>query len=220
MLVWLVLGAALNVAVAWTIFAAGPTTLGRSQATLLGTSQATMDPTPHWPDMVITLTPWPKPMASKTAVMFGYTECQSAGIGVGGHIAGSLTFGEGPRLREMFAVSVGWPARAMRSVAACNLADFLTSPYQSIWLEGYELPTYWPGPRLSSSSGASLPTHLLWPGFLINTLFYASLVSGFWLVSGAVKRWRRHAKQLCIHCAYPVGDTAKPCPECGKPVQS
>jgi len=63
------------------------------------------------------------------------------------------------------------------------------------------------------------PTLALWPGFWINTVFYAAIL---WLVFAApfaLRRWRRIKRGLCPTCAYPIG-TSNVCTECGKPVKS
>ena len=65
------------------------------------------------------------------------------------------------------------------------------------------------------------PLAPIWPGFAINTVFYAAAV---WLLFAApikmrrVLRHRRRIKRgLCPACAYPIG-TSDVCTECGKPV--
>jgi hypothetical protein len=63
----------------------------------------------------------------------------------------------------------------------------------------------------------TLPLRLFWPGFAINTVFYAGIL---WLLLAApfaLRRWRRVKRGLCPACAYPVGDS-EVCTECGKPV--
>ena len=69
----------------------------------------------------------------------------------------------------------------------------------------------WPGllraPRV-------LPLYPIWPGFAINTIFYAAIL---WLLFAApftLRRWRRIRRGLCVRCAYPVGTNAV-CSECG-----
>jgi hypothetical protein len=65
-----------------------------------------------------------------------------------------------------------------------------------------------------------LPLRPIWPGFAINTLFYAGLL---WLLFAAPFALRRRfrggriKRGLCPACAYPVGDTTV-CTECGKAV--
>ena len=56
-----------------------------------------------------------------------------------------------------------------------------------------------------------------WPGFAINTIFYAAML---WLLFAApfqFRRYRRIKRGLCPACAYPVGSSGV-CTECGKPV--
>jgi hypothetical protein len=63
------------------------------------------------------------------------------------------------------------------------------------------------------------PTEPIWPGFAINTLFYAGVL---WLLFAgpfALRRRRRIKRGLCPKCAYPIGDSAI-CTECGAPVRS
>ena len=63
----------------------------------------------------------------------------------------------------------------------------------------------------------ALPLQPIWPGFAINTVFYAAL---FWLLFAApfaLRRRRRIRRGLCPKCAYPVGDSPV-CTECGAAV--
>jgi hypothetical protein len=68
-------------------------------------------------------------------------------------------------------------------------------------------------------SGAEFPTswRLLAVGFAINTLFYAALLWLLFAAPFALRRRRRIKRGLCPACAYPVGDSDV-CTECGKPV--
>jgi hypothetical protein len=69
----------------------------------------------------------------------------------------------------------------------------------------------------------ALPTHILWPGFLLNTLFWSAVIaSPFWLRRGFVawRSARRRRAGLCPLCGYARGgiNPQHPCPECGKSV--
>ena len=63
------------------------------------------------------------------------------------------------------------------------------------------------------------PTGILWPGFAINTIFYAAVVWLLFFAPFQFRRYRRIKRGLCPACAYPVGSSAV-CTECGKPVKA
>ncbi len=62
-----------------------------------------------------------------------------------------------------------------------------------------------------------LPCIPIWPGFALNTLFYAALAWGLWQVPLALRRRRRRAKGMCVRCGYDLKGLAAEagCPECG-----
>jgi hypothetical protein len=67
-----------------------------------------------------------------------------------------------------------------------------------------------------------LPVHPIFPGFAINTLFYAAILWVLFAFLGTVRRWRRIRRGQCVKCGYdlrgrPPGDGASStvCPECG-----
>ena len=70
----------------------------------------------------------------------------------------------------------------------------------------------WPQSDLRSlGMFASTP---IWPGFAVNTLFYAGVL---WVLSCgpfALRRMIRKRRGQCTHCAYPIG-TSDVCTECG-----
>ena len=61
-------------------------------------------------------------------------------------------------------------------------------------------------------SGVAKP---IWPGFAINTIFYAAMLWVVFFVPGMVKRRVRRRRGLCPACAYPIG-TSEVCTECGE----
>jgi hypothetical protein len=107
--------------------------------------------------------------------------------------------------REVFSPSFhahpGWPARAL------TIASHLTE-------SSYSCPYYL---RAGKYSFAYRP---LWPGFAINTIFYAAILWALFTVPGMIKRRRRIKRGVCVRCAYPVGTSSAVCSECGTPVQS
>jgi hypothetical protein len=66
---------------------------------------------------------------------------------------------------------------------------------------------------------AVLPVLPLWPGFAINTLFYAVIVWLLFAAPFALRRRIRIRRGLCPACAYPIGDS-EVCTECGKTVNA
>jgi len=75
------------------------------------------------------------------------------------------------------------------------------------------------GQRNEDSSGWEfLPAHPIWPGFAINTVFYALVL---WLLLAApfaLRRRRRIKRGLCPKCAYDLrgrGGSSGACAECG-----
>jgi hypothetical protein len=59
-----------------------------------------------------------------------------------------------------------------------------------------------------------IPFKPLWPGFAINTLFYAAILWGVFVAPFALRRRQRIKRGLCPKCAYPVGGSDV-CTECG-----
>ena len=62
-----------------------------------------------------------------------------------------------------------------------------------------------------------LPMTPLYPGFLINTLFYAAIIWLLFFAPFAAQRMLRRRRGLCERCAYQIG-TSPVCTECGSPV--
>ena len=62
-------------------------------------------------------------------------------------------------------------------------------------------------------------SRILWPGFAINTIFYAAMLWLLLAVPGFVRRRIRTRRGQCPACAYPIG-TSNVCTECGAAVKS
>ena len=104
-------------------------------------------------------------------------------------------------------VGAGWPAYALSCAEACPL-EFTDGVHL---IGGFQLPRSMESMRLSGP----VPLLPIWPGFAINTIFYAAIL---WLLFAApfkVRRWRRTRLGLCPACAYPVGES-ETCTECGR----
>jgi hypothetical protein len=73
--------------------------------------------------------------------------------------------------------------------------------------------------RASRSFTGLLPLRPIWPGFAINTVFYAGVLWLLFAAPFALRRRRRIKRGLCPKCAYPVGTSAV-CTECGAAVKA
>ncbi len=92
-----------------------------------------------------------------------------------------------------------------RKVTTWRDADLETSAVS------FDRPTW-----LGGSSLRLLPLRPIWPGFVVNTVFYAAIL---WLVIRghiAMQRHRRRKRGLCVTCGYDLrGNLTQGCPECG-----
>lgn len=70
---------------------------------------------------------------------------------------------------------------------------------------------------LPASRVKTLPLLPIWPGFAINTIFYAAIAWTLWRIPLHLRRHRRRTRGLCVKCAYSRAglSPAAPCPECG-----
>ena len=70
--------------------------------------------------------------------------------------------------------------------------------------------------RVFESQRIELPIRPLWPGFAINTIFYAAVLWVLFAVPVKARRWRRIKRGQCASCGYSLrGSGGEKCPECG-----
>ena len=80
--------------------------------------------------------------------------------------------------------------------------------HDTIPLSGWKLNRF--GPQ------DTLPLRPLWPGFAINTIFYAAILWLLFVAPFALRRSQRIKRGLCPKCAYDLrGGNHSACPECG-----
>ncbi len=156
------------------------------------------------------------------------------------HISRTATYRhplfESPRMDEVSPYWLRFPSAAYESGLIDNedrITDARGWPALTMWSE-YVWPPYGPpvpvkgGLRLTSPHSVTnfgpqlpraLPLRPIWPGFAVNTLFYAAIL--WLLMSGpfALRRFIRVKGGLCPACAYPRGQS-EVCSECGKALPS
>jgi hypothetical protein len=220
LVLFLLLGAIVNVAVAWGC------ALWSAQESW--ESVRALEAPQRWPAYLERLS-WPPPHSSSEHLELGLHRA-SIGVSIvsisGGDVFASCAR-EGPDTDKTF-VSMsrrlfGIPARAlsweMHGVRAGPRGMDMTKAAHS----AAGLRAGW---NVSELTGAidrgcdrRMPLMPLWPGFAINTIFYAAALWVIFAIPGTLKRLRRRAKGQCIHCGYDLrGQPAasNKCPECGK----
>ena len=124
----------------------------------------------------------------------------------------------------------GWPCLALRSSWESKLAN-PDSVNDWLWRANGKIACPF-GIKLSDrpepgsfdqASPRILPLRPIWPGFAINTVFY---VATLWLLFAApfrmhrvIRRRLRIKRGVCPACAYPIGNSPV-CTECGAAVQT
>ncbi len=112
------------------------------------------------------------------------------------------------RYREEFEVFMasGWPCRSHW----CGIDWGKTGWTTTLATGGLAVPA-------GNGRQCTLPFIPVWRGAILNSAFYASLLYVLFFGGQALRRWRRVRRGLCPACAYPIGTSAV-CTECGAPV--
>jgi len=104
---------------------------------------------------------------------------------------------------SVLSVRAGLPMRSLQGVRARG--------FGMVWRDGAFSP-----PRWAKTRFGFVPLRPIWPGFALNTLFYAAVL--WLLIPGpfVLRRFIRVKRGRCPACAYPMGQSDV-CSECGKP---
>ncbi len=198
--IFLLAGAVVNVAVAWGCALWSPVV-------------------PPWPYDEKNLfpwlspgTPWPRPVSPDWLPPsyggWGYGLWVSNGVFGGSPPRDRPTPKEQPTDYWLSVLRFGVPLRACE----CEYQTEIFEPYarKTTFVCCIAAPDHL---RPSNSFGI-IPLRPLWPGLVVNTIFYAVVL---WLLVGGLfvlRRIVRLRRGLCPACAYPMGGSAV-CSECG-----
>jgi hypothetical protein len=65
----------------------------------------------------------------------------------------------------------------------------------------------------------TIPLRIIWPGFAINTIFYAAILGLLFFAPGPIRRFIRVKRHRCAACGYRIAEGVGPvCSECGHPL--
>lgn len=107
-------------------------------------------------------------------------------------------------MTHLIRLSAGFPMYCCEGwLLAADIGGNPVAQLRGVWMHG----------RLTSPE-AFLPWLPRWPGFLLNSLFYAAILWLVWFTPGATRRAHRHRRGQCTACAYPLGE-GEVCSECG-----
>ena len=105
----------------------------------------------------------------------------------------------------------GWPLRSMMSTSILTFDPKTVGQAKSVQLVG--------GAEMDGvvdrfGAPRYWPLQPIWPGFAINSLVYAAILWLLFATPFALRRRRRIKRSLCPKCAYPFG-AGEICTECG-----
>ena len=188
----LLAGAVVNLAVAWGI---------RATSSLDGLRQEFVAPPWHVPlDTYASAAP---PGSIRGAPSVTRTESYEYGAGLALSVESRSDFG------ACFAVALGWPWRGLVMFTLVHSAGAVEVERGVLHL-GFAQTSNW---NLSYFDG-DYPVELLFPGFLLDTIFYATILA-LPLSLVPLRQRLRARRGRCPKCNYDLAGLDGPCPECG-----
>lgn len=213
---FLLIGAAINVAVAWGFvfavnctFTTDPMIYFGERHVWRGSEAAERG----WP---VAVDPsWGPPQEAGELRALGYTEF-NAWTTRNPVFREDRTVEASPDKNGVLGSRAGWPRRSLQTAE-------VFPPFSRDTSEGFEFVSWHAGIAWTRMFPGSawvfyLPTKPLWGGFVVNSAAYGlwtwMLACGF----GTFRRLLRRRRGLCPSCGYPAG-TAPRCTECGQSVR-
>ena len=192
LVVFLLLGAVVNVAVAW-----GCARWPRQALLIVGDKQD-----PSLQDIAW----WNEHVLESFARNVEYTY-EGSDIGIEMRSLFSATSQQRSAVSALRLTS-GWPARSL----AGELWDMIRPGQQARWLNREAA-------FIQINGRYAIPFRPIWPGFAINTIFYAAIFVILWLLTLSLftaRRVIRRKRGCCINCGYDLSHAEhEACPECG-----
>lgn len=115
----------------------------------------------------------------------------------------------------------GWPLRSMWGVVLeydANEQAYVMDPESALYFPQGFNPNQWAMIGAANTYPVTVvPLGLIGPGFAINTVFYTAVLWLSLVAPGRLRRWRRVRRGLCAACGYPIGSSDN-CTECGAAV--
>ncbi len=113
---------------------------------------------------------------------------------------------------QVWARQSGWPMPCLWSFCTSVGLD------QVVLHSSFRAPD-WISPTIDGSKvNRHLPTQPMWSSFAINTVLFGFILWLLFAAPFALRRWRRVRRGMCPKCAYPVGESDV-CTECGRAVR-
>ena len=204
LVVFLLLGAIVNVAVAWAIVLWTP-----QEPTVPG--MAVLPKPIPWPRPVPT--DWPAPQRQTSGETWGLSQLLTQAL------VQPLDAPRSPGAVSGWGMSLfqaGWPCRCVEAQVA--EVKRMGVPVRTDFRPAVKLPETLHFLRVREARYRVLPLRPIWLGFAINTLFYAAILWMLWLSPFVVRRVVRRKRGRCINCGYDLRGTSEGgggCPECG-----
>ena len=200
LVVLLLLGATVNVAVAWGLAGFYPATFDRTKSSLSDEARR-----------------WASDKGVPYPVISSYKGLGIRWVVVYKSVAATMVSGgiEEPMIDYAgMEVDAGWPFVAMHEQSWID--DAASSSHRRIYRTAIGLQSEATGLAPVIAPLRPIPLNPALPGFAINTVFYAAILRLLMFGLSTTRRVIRHRRGLCIDCGYDLrSEFSSGCPECG-----